>query len=80
MIVKQMIVNEFGYSLSVHMLNEVDGGGWLIEIPELPGCITDGDTLEEALSRVDDVINGWIFTAKELGRDIPKPKMYDFST
>lgn len=42
--------------------------------PELSGCMSDGETPEEALENIQIVIEEWIETAEELGRDIPQPK------
>lgn len=47
---------------------------WLVDIPELSGCMADGQTPEEALINAERVIAEWIETAEELGRDIPQPK------
>ncbi|MCF8088998.1 MAG: type II toxin-antitoxin system HicB family antitoxin [Desulfotignum sp.] len=47
---------------------------FLAEIPELPGCMADGHSYQEAVSHAEIIINEWIETAKELGREIPKPK------
>ena len=47
---------------------------YLAEVPELPGCMSDGQTYQEALANVEIIILEWIETAKELGRTIPKPK------
>jgi len=47
---------------------------FLAEVPELPGCMADGATYQEALANAQVVINEWIETAKELGRAIPEPK------
>lgn len=47
---------------------------WLVDVPELPGCMADGNTPEEALKNVEVIINEWIETARELGRTIPEPK------
>ncbi|MCC6093918.1 MAG: type II toxin-antitoxin system HicB family antitoxin [Eubacterium sp.] len=51
-----------------------DDQKWLVDVPELPGCMADGDTAEEALRNVEAIINEWIDTAKALGRTIPEPK------
>ena len=51
-----------------------DDDAFIAEVPELPGCMADGQTYQEALSNAEQVIQEWIETAKELGRDIPAPK------
>ncbi len=51
-----------------------EDNAFIAEVPELPGCMADGKTKKEALENVEVVIEEWIETAKELGRDIPKPK------
>lgn len=47
---------------------------FVVEVPELPGCSSDGATYEEAVINAIKVIEEWIETAKEIGRDIPQPK------
>ena len=47
---------------------------FVAEVPELPGCMADGATREEALRNAQVVIKEWIKTAQELGRLIPEPK------
>lgn len=47
---------------------------FIAEVPELPGCIADGATHQEALANVEIMIQEWIETARELGRPIPEPK------
>ncbi|MCD6494555.1 type II toxin-antitoxin system HicB family antitoxin [Candidatus Bipolaricaulota bacterium] len=44
------------------------------EIPELPRCITDGSSYQEALSNAEQIIEEWIDTASKSGRSIPQPK------
>ena len=44
------------------------------ELRELPGCMADGATYQEALANAEVIIQEWIETAKELGRQIPKPR------
>ncbi len=47
---------------------------FVAEVPELPGCASDGPTYQEALANAETVIQEWIETAKQLGREIPQPK------
>ena len=47
---------------------------FVAEVPELPGCMADGKTHQEALANAERVIDEWITTAKELGRTVPQPR------
>jgi len=47
---------------------------FIAEVPELPGCMADGETYEQAVKHVRQVIEEWIETAQELGRQIPAPR------
>ncbi len=47
---------------------------YIAEVPELPGCMADGKTYQEALSNVEIIIQEWIETATELKRPVPQPK------
>jgi len=47
---------------------------FLVEVPELPGCMADGASYEEAVANAQQVIAEWIETATALGRPIPEPK------
>ena len=47
---------------------------FIVEVPELAGCMADGATYEEAVSNARQVIAEWIETAKSLGRPIPEPR------
>lgn len=51
-----------------------DDNSFIAEVPELPGCMSDGETQSEALSNVQVVISEWVETARALGRSIPEPK------
>lgn len=46
---------------------------WIVEVPELSGCMADGHTPEEALKNSEIVINEWIEVATQLGREVPQP-------
>ena len=51
-----------------------EDGAFIAEVPELPGCMSDGATYQKALANAEVVIQEWIETARELGRPIPEPK------
>ncbi|MCD6136947.1 type II toxin-antitoxin system HicB family antitoxin [Candidatus Bipolaricaulota bacterium] len=51
-----------------------EDNAFIAEVPELPGCMADGDSYQEALSNAEQIIQEWIDTATELGRPIPEPK------
>ena len=48
--------------------------GLVVEVPELPGCMADGQTYAEAVANAEVVIDEWIETARKLGRSIPEPR------
>lgn len=47
---------------------------FIAEVPELPGCMADGETYQDAVLNAQVVIEEWIETARTLGRAIPQPK------
>jgi predicted RNase H-like HicB family nuclease len=51
-----------------------DDEAYVAEVPELPGCMADGSSYQNALANAEIVIQEWIDTATELGRPIPEPK------
>ena len=59
------------YAVLLRALSEADGGGWLATVPELPGCMSDGETPAEAAENVAGAIESWKEAAEELGRHIP---------
>lgn len=61
------------YPVVVQPLAPEDGGGFLATVPDLPGCMSDGETPEEALANVQEAIAAWIEAAEELGRQVPAP-------
>ncbi len=60
------------YELIIYW-SEIDQS-FIVEVPELPGCVADGATYQEAVQNVEVIIQEWIDTARELGRPIPEPK------
>jgi antitoxin HicB len=61
------------YPIVVEPLPTEDGGGFLATAPDLPGCMSDGATPEEAVSNIQDAITTWIEAADDLGHAVPKP-------
>jgi antitoxin HicB len=49
-------------------------GGWFIRIKELPGCMSQGDSPEEALQMIDDAMRCWLEVSLEDGDPIPEPR------
>jgi len=66
-------VAELDYAVIIEPLAAEDGGGFVATVPDLPGCMSDGETPEEALANVRDAINAWIEEARSLGRQVPAP-------
>jgi antitoxin HicB len=62
----------------IERLVESDGGGYLAAVPDLPGCMSDGETPEEALKNVLEAITAWIEAAKEWNMDIAQPTLARF--
>ena len=68
-------MSETEYRFTVRPLREDEGGGWLVEYPDLPGCMSDGETIEEAIEHAEDAKRCWIAAMKEAGRPIPSPSL-----
>jgi antitoxin HicB len=64
------------YPIVVEPLPIEEGGGFLATVPDLPGCMSDGDTPEQAVSNVQDAIVAWIEAAGDLGHAVPKPSQH----
>lgn len=66
-------MSQLAYPVIVSPLSEADGGGFAATVPDLPGCMSDGDTPEEAIANVQDAIDMWLEAARDAGRQIPPP-------
>ena len=51
-----------------------EDNAFIAEVPELPGCMADGDSYKKALENAEIIIQEWIETARDLGRQIPEPR------
>ena len=61
------------YRIVIDRLSPEDGGGFLATVPDLPGCMSDGGTREEAVRNVAGAISEWVDHARKLGRTVPAP-------
>lgn len=61
------------YAHILSPLGDEEGGGFLITFPDLPGCMSDGATIEEALENGRDAFQSWISAWIAAGRTVPVP-------
>ena len=66
-----------GYPALLRKLSAEEGGGWLVEYVDLPGCLGAGETPEAALKDGEAAVEEWIAAARELGRPVPEPNALD---
>lgn len=64
--------NNFKYEIIIFWSKEDEA--YIAEVPELAGCLADGETYQEALANVEIIIEEWIETAELEGKKIPEPK------
>jgi predicted RNase H-like HicB family nuclease len=60
------------YEIIIYWSN--DDNAFIAEVPELPGCMADGESYQQALANAEVVIKEWIENASELGRPVPEPR------
>jgi predicted RNase H-like HicB family nuclease len=65
-------MGKYKYEVIIYWSDE--DKAYIAEVPELAGCMSDGNTYEKALQKVQVIIGEWIETAKSLGRNIPIPR------
>jgi len=61
------------YQFTVRPLSKEEGGGYLVEYPDIPGCMSDGETIEEAIANGREALRDCIAVFQESGRKVPKP-------
>jgi antitoxin HicB len=62
------------YPFTIRPMTEEEGSGYLIEFPDIPGCISDGETPEEAVVNGKDALRSVLLTMREFGDPIPDPR------
>ena len=61
------------YPITINPIAVDEGGGYLVSIPDLPGCIADGRTVEEAISEARDAWGAWMTAEREDRGEAPAP-------
>jgi predicted RNase H-like HicB family nuclease len=70
---EESMIGDIPYRFTVRPLTEDERGGYLVEFPDLPGCMADGDTLDEAIIHARDAMACWLQAMRDAGRPTPKP-------
>jgi antitoxin HicB len=63
------------YQFTVRPLSRDEGGGYLVEYPDIPGCMSDGETIQEAIANGREALRDCIEVFSESGRKLPKPSI-----
>jgi len=71
---RESLVREIASRPYRKVISGNDIEGYLAEAPELPGCVTAGETVDEALRMLRDAMEGWIECALLAGETIPEPE------
>ncbi len=67
--------NPDAYQFTVRPLSKEEGGGYLVEYPDIPGCMSDGETIEEAIANGREALRDCLDVFRESGRKAPKPEV-----
>ena len=60
------------YQFTVRPLSKEEGGGYMVEYPDIPGCMSDGETVEEAIANGRKALRDCVAVSQEFGRKVPK--------
>jgi antitoxin HicB len=63
------------YRITVRLLARHEGGGYLVEYPEIPGCMSDGEAIEEAIANGREALRDCLAVFEESGRRAPRPEV-----
>lgn len=63
------------YTHMISPISKAEGGGFLITFPDLPGCMSDGETEEEAIENGRDAFLAWVSARADQGKPIPEPQV-----
>ena len=59
------------YAIRIEPLSSDEGGGFLVTVPGLPGCMADGETVEQAIAEAHDAFEAWAMAEREDEGDLP---------
>lgn len=61
------------YPVEIQKVKEADGGGYFVSVPMLTGCMSDGETIDEAYSNIEEAKEEWFSSMLERNMEIPEP-------
>lgn len=67
------MIDHTRYPIEIRPLSQEDGGGWLAVFPDLPGCMGDGETPQDAVADGYEAAKAWLAVAEACGDAIPAP-------
>jgi len=67
--------NREEFRITVRPLSKEEGGGYLVEYPEIPGCMSDGESIEEAIANGREALRDCLEVFNESGRKAPRPSI-----
>jgi antitoxin HicB len=70
-----MVQNDLKLNYPITLYPDDECGGYVVEILDLPGCLSEGETLEEAVANINEARELWLEVAYESGRSIPLPSL-----
>lgn len=66
-----------GLDYKIEIIPDTEEGGYALQCPELPGCVTCADTIQKGIDMLEDAKKAWITTCLEEGMEIPEPMNVD---
>ena len=64
------------YAIHIEPLPREEGGGFLVTVPDLPGCVADGETVDAAIAEAHDAYKAWAAAEQQDQGTLPTPKTY----
>lgn len=62
------------YAICIEPLPSDEGGGFLVTVPDLPGCMADGETIEQAIAEARDAFGAWAMAERQDRGVLPRPR------